>query len=155
MFVLSFVSLFAESNNYAKVRHLTCFRFKMHQLGNLSLFAWLIQIFLIFFFKDSTVVIKSLPGRMKETTEMWEREQLSGQSAGLMMKRSPFRGPAETAGEPSSPESTLCVFISVSVPASVLPQQHVKDPGHSAQSAGDGLLVITYAPYVYMCLCVK
>ena len=40
----------------------------------------------------------------------------------------------------SSPESTLCVdSYSVSVPPPVLPQRHVKDPGHSAKSAGGRL----------------
>ena len=41
------------------------------------------------------------------------------------------------AGEFSSPESTLCAdSYSVSFPYPMLPQWHVKDPGHSAKSTG-------------------
>ena len=50
------------------------------------------------------------------------------------------RIPTGAAGEFSSPELTLCADSnSVSVPHPVLPQWHVKDPGHSAKSA-DGRL---------------
>ena len=47
------------------------------------------------------------------------------------------RIPAGAAGEFSSPELTFCAdSCSVSVPPPVSPQWHVKDPGHSAKSAG-------------------
>ena len=46
-----------------------------------------------------------------------------------MIERLRVRIPEGAAGEFSSPESTLCAD-------SVLPQWHVKDPGHSAKSAG-------------------
>ena len=46
----------------------------------------------------------------------------------------------EAAGEFSSPESTLCAkSYSVPTPPPVLPQLHVKDPSHSAKSAGGRL----------------
>ena len=52
-----------------------------------------------------------------------------------MIERSRVRVPARVAGEVSSPEPTLCADFSIcSTP--VLPQKHVKDPGHSAKSAG-------------------
>ena len=39
--------------------------------------------------------------------------------------------------------------VSVLVPPPVLPQQHVKDPGHSAKSAGGRFQLNTrHAPYV-------
>ena len=51
-----------------------------------------------------------------------------------MIERLPVRIPTEAAEEFYSPESTLCVR---STP--VLPQWHVKDPSHSAKSAGGRL----------------
>ena len=56
------------------------------------------------------------------------------------------RIPAEAAGDFSSPESTLCAdSYSVSVPPPpVLPQWHVKDPCHSAKSAGGRLHLNTH-----------
>ena len=54
-----------------------------------------------------------------------------------MIERSWVRVPAEVAGDFSSPGSTFCAdsyFGICSTP--VLLQQHVKDPGHSAKSAG-------------------
>ena len=47
----------------------------------------------------------------------------------------------------SSPELTLCAdSYSVSVPSPVLMQWHVKDPSHSAQSAGDRLHLNMHTP---------
>ena len=58
----------------------------------------------------------------------------------------PPRETAEgTAGEFSSPELTFCVdsyFCVRSTP--VLPQWHVKDPGHSAKNTGSRLQLNTY-----------
>ena len=58
-----------------------------------------------------------------------------------MIERLRVRIPAEAAGEFSSPESNLCadsfLFDVLSTP--VLPQWHVKDPGHPANSAGGRL----------------
>ena len=51
-----------------------------------------------------------------------------------MIERLRVRIPAGAAGEFSSPESTLCagsIFGVRSTP--VLPQKHIKDPGHSAK----------------------
>ena len=57
-----------------------------------------------------------------------------------MIERLRVRIPPEAAGEFSSPESILCAdSYSVSVPPPVLPQWHVRDPGHSAKSAGGRL----------------
>ena len=58
------------------------------------------------------------------------------------------RIPTGAAGEFSSPELTLCADSnSVSVPHPVLPQWHVKDPGHSAKSADGRLHVNTHTPW--------
>ena len=55
------------------------------------------------------------------------------------------RIPAGAAGEFSSPELTLCAdSYSVSVSPPVSPQWHVKDPGHSAKSAGGRLHLNTH-----------
>ena len=73
-----------------------------------------------------------------------------------MIERSWVRIPAGAVGEFSSPGSTLCAdsyFGICSTP--VLPQKHVKDPGHSAKSAGGRLCLNTHTPYVYMWLCMK
>ena len=57
------------------------------------------------------------------------------------------RIPKGASGEFSSPESTLCAdSSSVSVPPPLLPQWHVKDPGHSAKSAGGRLHLNTHIP---------
>ena len=77
-------------------------------------------------------------------------EWLSGYSAGLVIERSRVRIPAGAAGEFSSPWSTFSAdsyFGTRSTP--VIPQQHVKDPEHSAESAGGRLQLNTHAPYVY------
>ena len=66
-----------------------------------------------------------------------------------MIERSQVRIPAGVAGEFSSPGSTFCAdtyFGICSTP--VLPQEHVKDPGHSAKSAGSRLQLNTHTPYV-------
>ena len=64
-----------------------------------------------------------------------------------MIERLRVRILAAAAGEFSSPESTLCAdSFSVSVPPPVLLQWHVKDPGHSAKSAGGRLHVNTRTP---------
>ena len=47
--------------------------------------------------------------------------------------------PAEAAGEFSSPKLTLCADLFGVGATPVLPQWHVKDPGHSAKSAGGRL----------------
>ena len=65
------------------------------------------------------------------------------------VERSRVQIPSGAAGEFSSPGSTLCAdsyFGICSTP--VLPQWHVKDPGHSAKGAGGRLKLNTYAPYV-------
>ena len=53
------------------------------------------------------------------------------------------------AGEFSSPGSTFCADSYFGIHSTpVLPQQHVKDPGHSAKSAGGRLQLNTHTPYV-------
>ena len=57
--------------------------------------------------------------------------------------------PAGAVREFSSPGSTFCAdsyFGICSTP--VLSQSHVKDPGHSAKSAGGRLQLNTHAPYI-------
>ena len=57
-----------------------------------------------------------------------------------MMERLRVVIPAGAEGEVSCPESTLCAdSYWVSVQSPVLQQWHVKDPGHSAKSAGGRL----------------
>ena len=64
-------------------------------------------------------------------------------------KRSRVRIPAGTAGEFSSPGSTFCADSYFGIRSTpVLPQQHVKNPGHSAKSAGGRLQLNTHTPYV-------
>ena len=69
------------------------------------------------------------------------------ESAGLVVERLRVRIPAGAAGECSSPALTLCadsLFGARSTPA--LPQWHVKDPDHSAKSAGSRLHLNTHTP---------
>ena len=65
-----------------------------------------------------------------------------------MTERAQVQIPAGVVGEFSSPWSTFCALISVSVPPPVIPQWHVKDPGHSAKSAGGRLQLNMHAPYI-------
>ena len=68
------------------------------------------------------------------------------ESAGLVIERLWVRISEGAAGDFSSPESTLCAdSYWVSVPTPVLPQWHVKDPGHSVKSAGGRLHLNTHA----------
>ena len=56
--------------------------------------------------------------------------------------------PARAAGEFSSPmPAFLCCYVGIRS-TSVLQQQHVNDPGHSAKSADGRLQLNTYAPYI-------
>ena len=62
------------------------------------------------------------------------------QSAGLVIEWSRVRVPAGEAGECSFPGSTIRVDSYFGIRSTpVLPQYHVKDPGHSAKGA-DGRL---------------
>ena len=73
-----------------------------------------------------------------------------------MTERSLVQIPAGAAGEFSSPGSAFCAdccFGMCSTP--MLLQQRVKDPGHSAKSAGDRLLLNTHAPNVCGFACIK
>ena len=64
-------------------------------------------------------------------------------------ERSRVRIPAGAAGEFSSPESTFYADSYFGIRSTpVLPQYHVKDPGHSAKSAGGRLQLNTHTPYV-------
>ena len=66
-----------------------------------------------------------------------------------MLERLRVRIPAGAEGEISSPVLTLCAdSYSVSVPPPVSPQWHVKDPGHSAKSAGGRLHLNTHVPLI-------
>ena len=47
-------------------------------------------------------------------------------------------------------EYSVLTLISVSVSPPVSPQKHVKDPGHSAKSAGGRLQLNTLAPYTWL-----
>ena len=60
------------------------------------------------------------------------------------------RVPTGAAEEISLPGSTFCGYSLFwdPIPAPLLPQQHIKDPGHSAKSAGGRLQPNTHAPYV-------
>ena len=66
-----------------------------------------------------------------------------------MIERSLVRIPEGAAGEFSSPGSTFCADSYFGIRSTpVLPQSHVKDPGHSAKSVGVRLQLNTHTPYV-------
>ena len=66
-----------------------------------------------------------------------------------MFERSQVQVPAGAAGEFSSLGSTFCADSYFGIRSTpVLPQQHVKDPGHSAKSAGGRLQLNTHTPYL-------
>ena len=66
-----------------------------------------------------------------------------------MIERSLVRITAGAAGEFSFPGSTFCADSYFGIRSTpVLPQEHVKDPGHSAKSAGGRLQLNTHTPYV-------
>ena len=60
-----------------------------------------------------------------------------------MIERSRDRMPAGTAGEFSSPGSIFCADSYFGIRSTP-----VKDPGHSAKSAGGRLQLNTHTPYV-------
>ena len=64
-----------------------------------------------------------------------------------MIERSRVRIPAGAAGEFSSPGSTFCADSYFGI-RSTRVLLHVKDPRHSAKSAGGRLQLNTHAPYV-------
>ena len=66
-----------------------------------------------------------------------------------VIERSRVRVHAGAAGEFSSPGSTFCADSYFGIrSAPVLPQLHVKDPGHSAKNAGVRLQLNTHTAYV-------
>ena len=66
-----------------------------------------------------------------------------------MIERSRVRIPAGAAGEFSSPGSTFSADSYFGIRSTpVLLHFHVKDPGHSAKSAGARLQLNTHTPYV-------
>ena len=78
---------------------------------------------------------------MAQWLERWARD-----------RGSRVRVHAETAGEFSSPESAFCVDSYFSVRSTaVLPQWHVKDPGHFAESAVAGYSY-THMHHTYVAL---
>ena len=75
-------------------------------------------------------------------------------SARLVIERFRVRIPAGAAGEFSSPELILYAdSCSVFVPNPVLPQWHVKDPGHSAKSVDGRLHLNTHTPLTQRSRC--
>ena len=67
-------------------------------------------------------------------------------------KRSRVRVPAEAAGDFSFPGLTFCADFYFGIRFSpVLPQLHVKYPGHSAKSAGGRLQLNTHSPNIRLC----
>ena len=67
-----------------------------------------------------------------------------------MIERSRVRSPAGTAGEFSSPGSTFCAdsYFGIRSTPPCYHSKHVKNPGHSAKSAGGRLQLNTHTPYV-------
>ena len=65
-----------------------------------------------------------------------------------MIERSRVRVPAGAAGEFPSPGSTFCVDSYFGIFDPRVTAIDVKDPGHSAKSAGGRLQLNTHAPYV-------
>ena len=73
-----------------------------------------------------------------------------------MIERFRVRVPAGAVGEFSSPGSTFCADFYFGIRSTpVLPQKHVKDPGHSAKSAHGKLqrhFIQSHIGRVYVCL---
>ena len=70
-------------------------------------------------------------------------------STRLVIERSWVRIPAGAVREFSSPGSTFCADSDFGIRSTpVLPQYHLKDPSHSAKSAGGRLQLNTHTPYV-------
>ena len=66
-----------------------------------------------------------------------------------MIERSRVRTPEGSAGDFSSLWSTFCADSYFGFRSTrVLPQYHVKDPGHSAKSPGGRLQLNTHTPYI-------
>ena len=66
-----------------------------------------------------------------------------------MTERSQVQIPTGAVGEFSSPGLTLCADSYFGIHSTrVLLQQHIKDPTHSAKSAGGRLQLNTHTPYV-------
>ena len=66
-----------------------------------------------------------------------------------MIERVRAQIPAGAAGEFSSPGSTFRADSYFSIRSTpVLPQSHIKDPGHSAKSAGGRLQLNMHTHYV-------
>ena len=76
------------------------------------------------------------------------------QSDGLVIERSRVRVPAKAAREFSSPGSAFCVDSYFGIRSTPV-LQHVKDPGHSAKSAGDRLQLNTHTLSVCGCVTAK
>ena len=74
-----------------------------------------------------------------------------------MTERSRVQIPAGAAGEFSSPGSTFCADSNFGIRSTpVLPQQHVKDPGHSAKKCRWQVTAKhAYTLRMYMWLCMK
>ena len=67
-------------------------------------------------------------------------------STELGIERLRVRIPAGVAGDFSSPELTLCADLFRALSTPMLPQWHVKDPGHSAKSVGGRLHLSMHTP---------
>ena len=66
-----------------------------------------------------------------------------------MIEMSRVRIPEGSGGNISSPGSTFCTDSYFGFRSTgVLLQYHVKDPGHSAKSAGGRLQLNTHTPYI-------
>ena len=66
-----------------------------------------------------------------------------------MIKGSQVRVPAGAMGECYSPRSTSVLTLYFGIHSTpVLPQQHIKDPGHFAKCADSRLQLNMHAPYV-------
>ena len=64
-----------------------------------------------------------------------------------MIEKSWVRVPTGEVGDFFSRVNFLCCYFGIRS-TSVLQQQHVNDPGHSAKSADGRLQLNTYAPYI-------
>ena len=68
-----------------------------------------------------------------------------------MIERSLVQIPVEAVGEFYSPGSTFCADSYFGIHSTpMLPQYHVKDPGHPAKSAGGSLQLNMHTPYEVM-----
>ena len=112
-------SIPAELSRFSKV--------EMAVLGSLSLMSLMVTVDVKQHWNETTEQLKQLGAGIAQWLERRTRDS-----------RSRVRIPAAAAGEFFSPGSTFCADSYSGIRSTpVLPQQHVKDPGHSARTCAE------------------